>query len=255
MRHRAALALCLLAVAGCAPAARMCAAAADCAGKSSCVAGRCVAPGAAVAISTARRMLYDPTEIGYVHRGGGDAERPAIAALGRGDGALAFLRFSVSLPPEAAVIEAYLLLDRLPDVDSDLQAVALHVVRLIDPWDARSLSWAVQPRIEEVGSPVTRVLPASGELVRLDVRAIVERWRRRGGTDFGLAIVAEASGSSASSGGGASASSADGRNRGMAFALSPFSREREDGQPAGRAAGAADGARGAPGPRLELYVR
>ena len=42
--------------------------------------------------------------------------------------------------------------------------------RVVDPWDGRSLSWAVQPRVEEVGSPVTRVLPASGPLVRIDVR-------------------------------------------------------------------------------------
>ncbi len=255
MRHRAGLALGLLAAAGCTPAPRMCAGGADCAGQSSCVAGRCVAPGAAVAISTARRMLYDPLEIGYVHRGGSDAERPAIAALGRSDGALAFLRFSVALPREAGVVEAYLLLDRVPDVDSDPQPVALHVVRVIDPWDARSLSWAVQPRIEEVGSPVTRVLPASGELVRLDVRAIVERWRRRGGGDFGLAIVGDgavASGASESraSEGGASSANASKTSkrsgRGMPFALAPR------GGQGGPAAGAAGGVLG---PRLELYVR
>jgi hypothetical protein len=234
--------LALLAATGCAPAARMCEGGADCAGQSSCVAGRCVAPGAAVAISTARRMLYDPLDVGYVRRGGRDAEPPAIATLGQSDSALAFLRFSVALPPEAGVIEAYLLLDRVPDVDSDPQPVALHVARVIDPWDARSLSWAVQPRIEEVGSPVTRVLPASGELVRLDVRALVQRWRRRGGADFGLAIVADARSDGASGGG-----------RGMAFALAP----RAGGlgaSPVGAADQATD-LRGALGPRLELYLR
>ena len=92
----------------------MCTGARDCAGQSSCVAGRCVASGAAVAISTARRMLYDPVEIGYVRRGG-PPELPAIASLGRSDGALAFLRFSVPLPPDAGVVEAYLLLDRVTE--------------------------------------------------------------------------------------------------------------------------------------------
>jgi len=111
------------------------------------------------------------------------------------------------------------------------------VVRVIEPWDERSLSWSVQPRVEEVGSPVTRVLPASGALVRLDVRALVERWRRRTGADFGLAIVSDASG-------GASRS----RPRGMAFALAPSGDSAD-----ARSSGA--GSEGARGPRLELYLR
>jgi hypothetical protein len=206
----------------------MCTAAGDCAATSSCVAGRCVAKGAAVAIGTARRVLYDPVAIGFVRRGG-DPGLPAIAALGRSDGALALLRFSLPLPPEVSVIEAYLLLDRVTDVDSDPAPIALHAVRIVDPWDEQSLSWAVQPRVEEVGSPVTRVLPASGALVRLDVRAIVERWRRRAGRDFGLAVVSDAS-------------AGVGPGMGMAFALG-----------AGGAGGV--GAAGSSGPRLELYLR
>lgn len=210
----------------------------DCAGRSSCVAGRCVAAGAVPAISTARRMLYEPIDVGYVRRGG-PPELPAIAALGRSDGALTFLRFSVPLPADAGVVEAYLLLDRVTDVDSDPEPIALHAVRVVDPWDGRSLSWAVQPRIEDVGAAVTRVLPASGALVRLDVRAIVERWRRRRSTDFGLAVVSGAPG-------GASRAA-----RGMAFALAP----RGEGSEEAASLGAAGATAGARGPRLELYVR
>jgi hypothetical protein len=196
-------------------------------------------------------MLYDPVEIGYVRRGGegdlpalaasgrGDGDLPAIAAFGRGDGALAFLRFAVALPRDAGVVEAYLLLDRVMAVDSDPEPVTLHVARVVDAWDARSLSWAVQPRIEEVGSPVTRVLPASGPVVRLDVRAIVERWRRAGhaSSDFGVAVVAGPPGPDAA--------------RGMAFALAP---RAATGDP--RAQHAIDeGALGTLAPRLELYLR
>jgi hypothetical protein len=219
--------LCLLSMGGaCLPRPRMCTAGGDCAATSSCVAGRCVAKGAAVAIGAARRVLYDPVAIGFVRRGG-EPGLPAIAALGRSDGALALLRFSLPLSPEVSVVEAYLLLDRVTDVDSDPAPIALHAVRIVDPWDERSLSWAVQPRVEEVGSPVTRVLPSSGSLVRLDVRAIVERWRRREGGDFGLAVVSDAPDRAAGSG------------IGMAFAL---------------AAGGAGGEWGA-APRLELYLR
>ncbi len=179
-------------------------------------------------------MLYDPVEIGYIRRGA-DGQLPAIAAFGRGDGALALLRFAVPLPPDAGVVEAYLLLDRVTAIDSDPEPVALHAARVVDEWDARSLSWAVQPRIEEVGAPVTRVLPASGALVRLDVRAIVERWRRTGHgskSDFGLAIVSDAP-------------SGAGPARGMPFALVPRSASDEDPPHE-------DGARA---PRLELYLR
>jgi hypothetical protein len=178
-------------------------------------------------------MLYDPTEIGYVRRGA-DRELPAIATFGRGDGAALFLRFAVFLPPDAGVVEAYLLLDRVTAVDSDPEPVVLHAVPVVDAWDPGSISWAVQPRIEEIGAPVTRVLAASGPVVRLDVRAIVERWRRMGHgsrADFGLAVVADVAGS--------------GGVRGIPFALAPRAasdegRPREDGAMA---------------PRLELYIR
>lgn len=194
-------------------------------------------------------MLYDPVEIGYVRRGG-PPELPAIASLGRSDGALAFLRFSVPLPPDAGVVEAYLLLDRVTE-DSDPEPIELHVARVVDPWDGRSLSWAVQPRVEEVGSPVTRVLPASGPLVRIDVRSIVERWRRRRRSDFGLAIVSDAP-----SGEGPVASS---RRLGVAFALAPRG-TLESGPPgtygaSGQPQASLESGGAARAPRLELYVR
>ncbi len=273
----------LATIGACAPPAWMCVRAGDCAATSSCVAGRCVAHGAAVAISTARRVLYDPVAVGYVRRGG-EASLPAMVALGRGDGALAFLRFSVSLPPEAGVVEAYLLLDRVTAVDPDPQPIALHVARIVDPWDPQSLSWAMQPRVEEVGAPVTRVLPASGAIVRLDVREIVERWRRRRGTDFGLAVVSEAVGRAGPVEGddandasapppdarpnannpGAAAPDTRQERQGMAFALAAGSGRRGGGQGAregggegGRGGGSGEGARdeGPSAPRLELYLR
>ncbi len=208
----------LLFLVACSPPSRMCTSGGDCGKLSSCVAGRCVAHGAVPAISSARRLLYEPVEVGYVSRAGA-AGTSTIATLGRGDGALALVRFSVPLPPEVTVLEAYVLLERVDDVDSDPVPIALHAARVIAPWDEALLSWANQPRFEEIGSPVTSVLPAAGRQVRLDVRDVVARWRRRSRDELGLAIVA------------------DGRSpTGMAFALTPS---------------AGSGA----GPRLELYVK
>jgi hypothetical protein len=220
----ASLLVAFVAGAACTPPLRMCTAAGDCGGASSCVAGRCVAHGSVPAISTARRMLYDPVQVGFTRRGA-DARSPgvpAVAALGGGDGALALARFSVRLPPEATVLEAYVLVGQVLDVDSDPGPIAVHAARVVEPWDERSLSWAVQPRIEEVGSPITQVYAGGRALIRLDVRAIVERWRRRSADDLGIAILAEAI------------------------------RGRADAGPASRTGVAVALA---PGPKLELYVR
>jgi hypothetical protein len=143
------------------------------------------------AIDAARRLLFAPVDVGCV-RQDGDARDVAMATLGRsGERAAAFLRFDAIIPPEATVLEAYLLLERATDVDMDSTPVALHAARVVSPWDGRSLSWARQPHVEEIGSPVTRVVPASGPLVRLDVRELVQRWRRRGREEFGVAVLAD----------------------------------------------------------------
>jgi len=188
-----ALSLLLLALpaSSCAPPPRMCAQESDCGSQASCVAGRCVVHGATAAIDNARRMLVDPVDVGWVQRGDGRGT-PAVATFGRaGDPGVAFLRFSLPLPPEAKVVEAYVLLSRASDVDADPVPIPLHAARVISPWDSRSLSWAHQPTVEEVGAPVTLVTPSAGPLVRIDVKDIVQRWRRRDRDELGLAIVAD----------------------------------------------------------------
>jgi hypothetical protein len=209
----------------------MCVAESECGSRASCVAGRCVAHDATPAIATARRVLYEPVDMAYVSREGG-AEIPVMAALGRDDGALVLLRFSIPLTPEVEVLEAYLLLERAADVDSDPTPITLHAARVLDPWEARSVGWAWQPRIEQVGAPVTRVSPSSGALVRLDVRRIVQRWMRRRGEDRGLAVVSGAKSTT-----------------GIAFALAPGPGSAHHGSIARSESS------GTAGPRLELYLR
>jgi hypothetical protein len=248
---------------------RMCTAGSDCGPLSSCVAGRCVARGAVPAIATARRIIYAPVDLGYVRRADraaaarecseckGGAGAPGVGILGRDDGR-AFLRFAVPLAPEVGIVEAYVLLDRVVAIDADPVPVTLHLARVADAWDGASLSWAVQPRVEEVGSPVTRVLPSAGPVVRLDARLLVEQWRRRRGAAasdaFGVAVL------------GASDASVEGSNpSGMAFALAPDEPlesapsvddarcEHAGSARAGECASSRD--RAALAPRLELYLR
>lgn len=197
----------------------MCSFEGDCGSQASCVAGRCVAHAGVPAIATARRLLFAPLDVAYLSRGDqGGVTPPALVMLGQGDGAMALLRFSVPLPLEATVLEAYLVLERPAGVEIDPGPVSVHAACVLDAWDARSTSWARQPGIEDIGSPVTQVWPASGPLVRIDMRTVVQRWRRGAACDQGIAVVA--TGKSAT---------------GMAFALAPWGQGR--------------------GPMLELYVK
>ena len=257
-RPFAASLLALVLSAACLPPPRMCAQESDCGAQASCVAGRCVAHGAMPAIDSARRLLVEPADVGYVLRGDDDGARTAaVARLGRaGQPGIVFLRFAAPLAPEVRVLEAYLLLERAPDVDVDPATVPLHAARVIGPWDSRSLSWARQPRVEEVGAAVTRVVPGGGPLVRLDVRDLVQRWRGRARDELGVAIVADAESPT-----------------GVALALAPLDRAHDRDDPALSAPGgpsttaslfepraSAPAAVGDPrrqtaGPRLELYVK
>jgi|CZKU01.1.fsa_nt_gi hypothetical protein len=246
---------------GCVRPLRMCTMSGDCGALSSCVAGRCVTHGAVPAIATAHRMLFEPVELGYVRRDRDGAREapaaPAVATLGPGGGRV-FMRFAVPIAPEVTIVEAYVLVDRILSVDADPAPIAVHLARVADPWDSRSLSWALQPRIEELGSPVTRVLPSAGAVVRLDARLLVERWRlRRRSDELGIAIVAAEDVPSGPD-------ARPGSNRGgmaMAFALAPrepldsLGSDRGDGLGAAYAPSAPYAGQPALAPRLELYLR
>lgn len=180
-------------------------------------------------MTTAKRWLFAPVDEGFVARGGepGPHPVPLTATLGQGNGATALFRFSIALPPDVTVLEAYMLLREDADVDADPVPLALHAARITTPWRGDAVSWTQAPRIVEVGSPVTRVVPSRGRAVRIDVRDIVARWRRRPDEDFGIAVECE---------GAASAT-------GVALAMGPM------------APGGASAAVPLDGPVLELYVK
>ncbi|HSY21146.1 MAG TPA: hypothetical protein VK841_03480 [Polyangiaceae bacterium] len=222
--------------ASCVSAPRMCVSEPDCGSQASCVAGRCLHRGAVAAVTTAKRWLFAPVDVGFVARGGangaepGPHATPVTVALGRGDGATALFRFAIALPPDATVLEAYVLLREDADVDADPVPLALHAARITTPWRGDAVTWAEPPRIVEAGSPVTRVVPWPGRAVRIDVHDIVARWRRRPEEDFGIAVLCEGATASASA-------------TGIPLAMGPM------------AAGGAPGSAPVDGPALELYVK
>jgi len=146
-----------------------------------------------VAIAAARRLVFSPRDVGCVRCGATHGLPPPIARLGAAGGPIILLRFAIDLPPEATVVEAYIDLERVDGAASGSTPVALSAVRIASPWDEPSLSWGRLPRLDDVGTPVTRVRDGAGPRVRVDVRDIVQRWRRRGQGEYGVAIVAEGS--------------------------------------------------------------
>jgi hypothetical protein len=183
-----------VASAGCAPRPRMCTASSECTTQSACVAGRCQPdkPNVKPAIDAARRLVVRPTDVAYLRRGDGPTggALPPLFALGR-DSAVLMMRFSVPLPTTANIVEAYVVLRRSDAVDDDPAPISLHATRIVDGWDQRSISWAMQPRVIDARTPVTLVEPGGPSLVRLDVRDLVRQWPKHDPRDQGIAIVAD----------------------------------------------------------------
>ena len=144
------------------------------------------------AVDAARRLVVRPTDVAYLRRGDGPSggALPPLFALGR-DSAVLMMRFSVPLPASATIVEAYVVLRRTDTVDDDPAPISLHATRIIDGWEQRSISWALQPRVVEARTPATLVEPGGPSLVRLDVRDLVRQWPRHDPQDQGIAIRAD----------------------------------------------------------------
>jgi hypothetical protein len=139
-------------------------------------------------------LLFDPVDMAYVSRRTSVPSVPQFATLGAGDGAVMLLRFSIELPPEARILEAFILLDRATNVDSAPGVVTLHAARITERWESRSVTYAQRPRVDESGALPTRVQFAGGPEVRIDVGPLARRWLRRGRDEFGIEVEAEGPG-------------------------------------------------------------
>lgn len=125
---------------------------------------------------------------------------PSVFVLGRSnENARLFLRFTVRLPKNGEMRSANLLLSRTDDIDMAPAPIELHATRIIDPWDARSITWPFQPRMEEVRAPHATVVSASAKIVRIDVRSIVQDWPLRDPSDQGIAVITDKSSSTGTS--------------------------------------------------------
>ena len=127
-------------------------------------------------------MIVEPTALAFVRPGEASADLAPIAILARQKdaGAMLLARFPIDLPEGTTVIEAHVLLDRASSIDADpispSAAPTLRAVRIGGAWDARSISWARVPRWDEADAPRTPLGDAT-RVARIDVRALVERWR------------------------------------------------------------------------------
>jgi hypothetical protein len=187
--------LCLASATGCVSRPRMCVASDECSSQFSCVAGRCQRTlGVAELQAGTRRVVMLPSTMAYVRRGDGasDGALPPLFTLGReGSEARLYLRFSVPLPPEVNILEAYVLMNRTTAVDSDSAPLTMHAARVVEAWDPRSIAWTFQPRYEDARSAGTSITASGRTLVRVDVREIVGRWRLHDARDQGIVIVAD----------------------------------------------------------------
>jgi len=195
------------------------------------------------AIDAARRLVVHPVDIAYLRRGDGPSggALPPLFSLGR-DSAVLMMRFSVALAANANVVEAYVVLRRTDAVDDDPAPISLHATRIVEAWEGRSISWALQPRVVDQRTPATVVEPGGPPLVRLDVRELVRQWPKHDPRDHGIAIVAD----NESRSGSTFAFRAVGADRGA-------SSEVGGGLPPARGEGQRTSS-STPGPELEPYL-
>ena len=181
----------------CAPRERMCAVDDPCKAGLACVTGRCVSPKVAVRLfevddagaPLVKRRVIVPTDLAWLandERSRGAV--PDVAGFGGVSKGILLLRFGdVVVPPD--LVEAYVILRRAPNTDPPVGPVVLGAHRIEEDWDSKLLTASHPPRLADVLGPETRVLPVGGEVVRIDVRALVAGWASKRVNDHGVAIV------------------------------------------------------------------
>ncbi|HEX7663853.1 MAG TPA: DNRLRE domain-containing protein [Polyangiaceae bacterium] len=117
---------------------------------------------------------------------------PNLLVLGRrGLGTRVFFHFEVTLPDKGTLKSAAILLTRSNDVDMAPSPVELHAERIVDPWDARFVSWPEQPRLIDARTEHAFVRPDGPSVVRVDAKSIVQTWPLKDTNDQGIALVAD----------------------------------------------------------------
>src|ERR1700722_1182883 len=91
----------------------------------------------------ARRLVVVPADIARLAPGDTHGEVAPVATLGRARDAssMLLLRFALDLPPDTAILDAHVVLDRAPESEADPAPITLHAARILDRWNPRSLAW------------------------------------------------------------------------------------------------------------------
>lgn len=142
------------------------------------------------------RILVRADRIAFIEPEGSDPHGavPGLVVLGRrGIGARVFFHFEVTLPKQGTLKSAAIVLTRSSDLDMAPAPVELHAARIVDPWDARLVSWPEQPRLVDARTPHVLVRRDGAKTVRVDVKNIVEGWPLEDPSDQGIALVADSS--------------------------------------------------------------
>lgn len=143
---------------------------------------------------------------------------PAEISLGRVSlgSMVVLLRFPTPWGNHVRVSSAFLTLEPSEGALPETEPVEVSVARVLERWSAAEVSWGRLPRLS---APEVRAFATATppKTLRIDVSAIVQRWARGQANDQGLALMA-----------------GSGANTGATYS---------------------SGVGGAPGPRLDVYLR
>jgi len=175
------------------PGPKICAATAPCTAGSSCVVGRCRGDGTLPAARNAPLLQFEPTTIASLSARGEVSTNESLGdalTLGRAsDGeAMWLFRFALTLPDDARIQRALLVLDPLPGCEKRPGRMKLEVSNVLSAWSADTLR-SQRPKI---GLPMRAldapVVPA--RILRVDLTELVMRWREHRRRYHGLALIA-----------------------------------------------------------------
>jgi hypothetical protein len=148
---------------------------------------------AEVAPADSQRIIVSPSELAVVSSRGGDGSVPTEIALGSASAGatVLLLRFPTPWGNRARIARAFLTFEPSPGATPESQPVAVSVSRILEPWSASQVSWSRMPRLSTTEARAVAVTGPPQPL-RIDVTAIVERWKRGRADDQGIALTAPA---------------------------------------------------------------
>lgn len=185
-------AIAAIALAGCAAhveAARPCPEGCE-AGKS-CVVGRCRPSEEVPSPADTLRVILTPVDVAVIAEKGSQGDSPPeTVALGRAsDGTVEILlRFSATWRDDADVVSAFVVLDPIAGAPPPSSPASFEMARILEPWRSSTTTWGRQPRLD-LPERAGAARAVASTPVRIDVTALVQKWRQRSRDDHGIALL------------------------------------------------------------------